>query len=211
MHLFSHHQHGLANLLPVAEETGGNVLASGSHHLSPNRCLQENNKLFYEDRLKEINGDDWLEIDPNDNLLFQERKNAIACLLDPGDMLIWDSRTAHRSYPGEQKAIGYENNNPKATPIYHSSHGLIRAAGLVNMIPRKRCPESAHMGRLDAIESSRTLTHYADKVSPLGEERTEEVIKEEYCVRHMKKMQLLEGEKILLSHDDLIDNQKKLI
>ena len=192
---------GLVNLLPVTAKTGGNVLVVGSHRLFPEHYLQSNKTygLFYKERLKEMDGDDWLEIDPNDELLQSER--VITCLLDPGDVLIWDSRTVHCSYREE-----LESEQTSSTGL-DSQHGLVRAAGLVNMIPRIDIPAEVHSERLCAVSRSRTLTHWVNKAAPLGEEREEEVRKEHCCVGYMKE----NVQNVLLSYEDLRDVQRNLI
>lgn len=188
---------GLVNLLPVTEKTGGNVVVVGSHSMFPEHYLQRKNLLFYEDRLKEIGTDDWLEIDPNDGML--ETKRVISCLLAPGDLLIWDSRTVHCSYR--------EDFEESSASVFDSQFGLIRAAGLVNMIPRVDCSKEFEMERKEAISNSRTLTHWATKVSPLGNERDDDVQKEGRCVRYLKQQR----RNILLSFDDLTDSQRNLV
>ena len=74
----------LVNLLPVIENTDGNVVVIGSYKMFPNHYLRSSKSSsddvdvdvvvneFYYKRLKEMNGDDWLEIDPNDTLLQKE-------------------------------------------------------------------------------------------------------------------------------------------
>jgi len=178
-------------------------LLIGSHRLFPEHYLQSNdNKIFYKERLKEIDGDDWLEVDPHDNVLFQSG-SVVTCLLEPGDVLIWDSRTVHCSYPSEEKM-----QRKGSTPL--QSHGLIRAAGLINMIPRGKCSQAIRNERLKAIDSSRTLTHWVDKAAPLGEERSEDADKEDRCVGYMKTQQK-HMNKVLLSYEDLSAAQKQLV
>jgi hypothetical protein len=100
---------GLVNLLPTTPETGGNVLVQSSHnffphhylstdgnhgqHASPHDC-NDAGLLFYSDRLEELNGDDWMEIDPKDHIVL-DPEQVVCCLLRPGDLLIWDSRLVH--------------------------------------------------------------------------------------------------------------------
>ncbi len=206
---------GLVNLLPVTKDTGGNVLQIGSHKFFPEHYLEdveqtssssssESQLLFYKERLKEIQGDDWLEIDPNDSKLLQKEKT-IACLLGPGDVLIWDSRLVHCSHPPTFSSNDQVDNLFEKYGLH--KHGLLRAAGLVNMIPRDQCSVHAHKDRMQAIQDARTLTHWVNKGSPLAEERCEEVAKEEQCINFMKKV----GSGVLLSYDDLNLEQKKLV
>jgi hypothetical protein len=267
---------GLVNLLPVTENTGGNVLVMGSHRKFPDHYLQQKSKppppppkkssekspesststsfddvdMFYYERLKEINGDDWLEIDPNDEILLQ-KESVIMCLLGAGDMIVWDSRLVHCSYPGKERkpstttttttAICDEDNNnaleEDSTQEEEERNelkrlGLTRAAGLVNMIPRVNCSIDIHNQRIQAIQNARTLTHWVDKASPLGEERNKEVELEQQRVQCMwnyyhDSSWLLDDEKvdeekvyptpiqqkqrILLSLDDLTAEQRNLV
>ena len=122
-------------------------------------------------------------------------------MLDLGDVLVWDSRSVHCSYRDELvlkqiSSMGLD-----------SQHGLVRAAGLVNMIPRIDMPAVVHSERLQAVSRSRTLTHWVNKVAPLGEEREEDVRKENCCVRYMKE----NGQNVLLSHEDLRDVQMNIL
>mmetsp|Transcript_24957 Transcript_24957/g.68802 ORF Transcript_24957/g.68802 Transcript_24957/m.68802 type:complete len:509 (-) Transcript_24957:783-2309(-) len=206
---------GLVNLLPVTPEIGGNVVVVGSHRLFPDHFLEDNEGLFYNDRLKELGGDDWMEIDPKDSKLFGSGP-AITCLLGPGDVLIWDSRTVHRSHREKRPksdaasrptAVSSENPDP-----FESQLGLVRAAGLVNMVPRYTVvggigAEALRRARLSAVSGSRTLTHWVDKAAPLGDERQDEVRKESACVKYMNDNERT----VLLSYEDLSTAQRNLL
>jgi hypothetical protein len=107
--LFASYQ-GLVNILPTTPSTGGNVMIANSHLIFPqhyvnrqqilctcacacnaqphNSTSSSDCNLFYQERLKEINGDDWLEIDPHDTILLpsaaeclqpQAQRDNIAC------------------------------------------------------------------------------------------------------------------------------------
>ena len=230
---------GLVNLLPTTEQTGGNVLVQKSHLLFPHHYIedenddyndhndkQERSSLFYKDRLREINGDDWLEIDPYDEELLDPTK-VISCMLGPGDVLIWDSRLVHCSYPAarnthleevmkdgnEEESLGGNYGNNDIIHSMHEKHGLIRAAGLVNMIPKSRVGNQIRWQRVEAINRCRTLTHWVDKVAPLGDERSEEALKEKMRIDFMKEWQdaVSERRKVLLSFEDLTEEQRQLL
>ena len=188
---------GLVNLLPVTKEIGGNTLVSCSHRFFPENYLQSDPTLFYKDRLNELGDEDWLEIDPNDDVLRLGR--VVMCLLDPGDVLIWDSRTIHCSFR--------EQSERSELVEFDSQHGLVRAAGLVNMVPRGECSRKIYNERIEAVLSARTLTHWVGKASPLGEERDEDVKKERLCSQYMKE----NGQKVLLSYEDLSNLQRNLL
>ena len=67
--------------------------------------------------------------------------------------------------------------------------------------------------RIDAINRCRTLTHWVNKVAPLGEERSEEAQKEKMRIEFIRKWQNLgKGRrKVLLSFEDLTVGQQKLV
>jgi ectoine hydroxylase-related dioxygenase (phytanoyl-CoA dioxygenase family) len=73
-----------------------------------------------------------LLVDPRDDVILKPL-DCICLQLRPGDVLLWDSRTAHCSYPGDGS-----DKNPAA---------LIRAASLVSMIPRNQVSEGALVSR----------------------------------------------------------------
>jgi len=174
---------GLVNLLPVNRTTGGNVLLENSHLLFPQHYLEDDPSLFYADRLSDIGTDDWLEIDPNDKDLFSKTSPLcrVLCLqLRPGDVLLWDSRVVHCSYPSREECVETEG-----FPT-HSS-GLTRAASLVTMIPSDQAPDEILRERRAAVESQRTLTHWANKVVPLGHEQIEQMRIEHFRVAIMNE------------------------
>ncbi len=207
---------GLVNLLPVTTATGGNALIPQSHDLFPHHYTYGGNGTanspchqFYVDRLDELHGDDWMEIDPNDTTILSP-DNIISCLLGPGDMLLWDSRLVHCSYPGVE-ASGEISKTASDSSI--SNYGLCRAATMVSMMPQSKCSLQVLQQRRQAVTAARTLTHWANKVAPLGSEHaTDERMQEEACiVAVMKKQQELSGRKILLDFDDLNATQRKLV
>jgi ectoine hydroxylase-related dioxygenase (phytanoyl-CoA dioxygenase family) len=180
------------------------VLVAQSNQLFPDHYLKE---PFYKDRIVELKGDDWMEIPHDDDDVFQDETKILSCALGPGDLLLWDSRTVHCSYPAESDSndhkvvVGDEN-------LRSVANGLIRAATLVSMMPTDRATQSVLEQRREAVDSSRTLTHWANKVAPLGEEREELVAVESSCVAAMKK---LPGPKVLLEFGDLSEAQRNLV
>ena len=189
---------GLVNLLPVTEETGGNALVAGSHRCFPHHYLKSKRQEddveagrwggeqrsvadFYSLRLDEVASDDWLEVDPNDARLLDPDR-IVSCLLGPGDMLMWDSRVVHCSYPAPQTERGSAGQDCEAPA------GLIRAAGLVSMMPAKRASEEVLRARMGAVDQARTLTHWANKVAPLGEEREDEIALERGRISLMRRI-----------------------
>jgi hypothetical protein len=199
------------NLLPVTPSSGGNVLLAQSNRLFPDHYLR---KDFYKARLVELDGDDWMEIPHDDGAMFSDSTKILTCLLGPGDMLLWDSRTVHCSYPGE---VVLHAEDPQAKDIcsrssgdllHNTGRGLIRAASLVSMTPSSRATRAVLDRRRQAVDRSRTLTHWADQAALLGEERGGQVALEASRVQRIKS---LTGAKVLLDFDDLTSDQKRLL
>lgn len=188
---------GLLNLLPVTESTGGNALVAQSHRNFPHYLDAAGPcGAFYQTRLDEVNGDDWLEVDPDDEQVLHPER-ILSLLLRPGDFLLWDSRVAHCSYPPLATAAG-----AASSPDF-----LIRAATLVSMMPANSASPSALQARKEAVDMRRTLTHWANQVSPLGAERPELLQLEHKRVELMNSGSV----KVLLGWDDLSDEQKALV
>mmetsp|Transcript_17725 Transcript_17725/g.25009 ORF Transcript_17725/g.25009 Transcript_17725/m.25009 type:complete len:507 (+) Transcript_17725:86-1606(+) len=212
---------GLVNLLPVTKETGGNVIVARSHSKFPQQYISsdsnkrlhqpqedDNCKKFYSQRLDEVGGDDWLEIDPMDKDLLVE-SDIITLMLRPGDMLLWDSRTVHCSYPATK--CHSPNKTDSTLSNFHNKYGLVRAAGLVSMMPRSSANDDVIKRRIEACQNCRTLTHWANKVAPLGGEKTLDIENEELCIKFIRSWQFKRNHKVLLSYDDLTKIQKSLV
>ena len=120
--------------------------------------------------------------------------------------MLWDSRTVHCSYPG-RKIIDSPANGKETQTV-----GLIRAAAAVSMMPVEDINREVLQARKDAVEQSRTLTHWANKVAPLGEEHPEHVLQENACVDFMKRRQKEDGTpRVLLEFGDLSESQQRLV
>jgi len=110
-------------------------------------------------RLEELEGEDWMEIHAADNIILKE-ENIVACLLEPSDMLLWDSRVAHCSFSANSSTDNVTaNRSENKKELFLSSHGLMRAAALVSMMPKSYASEEILMQRGNAVDQSRTLTH----------------------------------------------------
>lgn len=199
---------GLVNLLPVSRATGGNTLVAQSHRLFPAHYTTRNShnaSTFYEQRLDEVGTDDWLEIDPTDAVLL-EPSRILMLELAHGDVLLWDSRTVHCSYPPDREFAA------KAGSTAPMDYGLLRAATLVNMVPTESvASRAATIARREASVHMRTLTHWVNKAAPLGNERSDQVALEERRVAAILEWQAHRGKKVLLSWDDLSADQRALV
>ena len=188
------------------------MLVAKSHKLFPHHYTWNSDDAvgsnsctsFYRQRLNELKGDDWMEVDPNDSYLLNP-KNIITCLLNPGDLLLWDSRTVHCSFPGDDACEDIHDRS--------RDRGLIRAGGLVSMMPRSRATEEVLKGRIESVRSSRTLTHWANKCALLGEEHEEEALLESRRIEIMKSLVETDesNNKVLLGWDNLSPSQKNMV
>lgn len=132
---------GLVNLIATSPQTGGNVLIPGSHrdhHRIPER---------YPERLSRIHPSiDHFRYPANDPILASTPP--IMCHLEAGDMLLWDSRTIHCSSPALQQP------EPKAE--------LLRAVGLVCMMPRSKSNAHIISVRKEAVAKRTSTTNWSD-------------------------------------------------
>lgn len=206
---------GLVNLLPVSEASGGNVMVAKSHKLFPHHYHRTSNHSerhgcsdFYEQRLKELGNEDWMEIDPNDNIVLQ-KDSIVTCRLKPGSMIIWDSRTVHCSNRGYRDVR--DDGTGNETKLKQATHGLIRAAAAVSMMPTDSASQTVLTQRVSAVKQKRTLTHWANKVSPLGEENIEGKTLEKLRLKRIEDYEKLTGKKILLTFDSLSPRQLRLV
>jgi len=135
---------GAVSLLATDPAVGGNILIPGSHrwfHDIPNR---------YPDRLARIDSTiDHFRFPADDPLLAETPP--IMCHMEPGDLLLWDSRTVHCSSPG----TGEVHTTPDTA--------LVRAASLVCMMPRSRSNDRVIAKRRAALETRTSTTNWSDR------------------------------------------------
>ena len=159
LHIDQHpvHRHGfqcvqgLVNLKKMSLASGGNVLIPKSHKDFPNIIKK------YPERVSKIPEDiDHFRYPPDDPLLVDNSdEKPIMCHLEIGDMLLWDSRTIHCSGPGLEE--------PKSSPE------LMRAASLICMMPRSKCPEDVIQRRKQAVLQLNSSTNWCDRWVPLDD------------------------------------------
>lgn len=133
---------GLVNLLPMSPATGGNVMVPGSHKRF------EKIPTLYAERLARIPP----SIDhfrfPNDDELLATSEPVI-CHMEPGDLMLWDSRTTHCSSPGLEK------------PSFDDQ--LFRAVSLICMMPKAKSNEEVLAIRRNAVENLISTTNWSDR------------------------------------------------
>ena len=132
---------GLVNLLPTDAGIGGNMVVPGTHRLF------EKIPELYEERLGRIHP----SIDhfrfPSNDPLFGEYQPIVAHM-EPGDLMLWDSRTIHCSAAGS---------------VGSSPQGLLRAASLICMMPKSKSNLAVIAQRKAAIETRTSTTNWSDR------------------------------------------------
>ena len=133
---------GLVNLLPMTQSSGANLLIPESH----------NHFATYSTRYPDIvanlpQNEHYFEIPAGDPILNKRNLRPLRINLEAGDLLCWDSRTAHCSCPGtDGQAIDPINN-------------LLRATVFVCMVPHHMATTEVINARKQAVESQTTTTH----------------------------------------------------
>ena len=84
---------------------------------------------------------------PNDDPKLSS-KPAVMCHMEPGDMLLWDSRTIHCSNSG--------------TELSDDTNNLIRAASLICMMPKYLSDESVLEKRREAVDKLISTTNWTN-------------------------------------------------
>ena len=72
--------------------------------------------------------------------------------MEPGDMMLWDSRTVHCSSPGPQAEVATNEASPE----------LLRVASLVCMMPKAHSNPEVIAHRRAAVESLTSTTNWSD-------------------------------------------------
>ncbi len=137
---------GLVSLMATSPATGGNVLIPGSHRLF------ESIPARYPERLGRIDP----SIDhfrfPSDDPQLADTPPIMAHM-EPGDLLLWDSRTIHCSSPGSE--------NPEFAD--QAEQQLTRAASLVCMMPKARSTPEIIERRRAAVTKRTSTTNWSDR------------------------------------------------
>ena len=137
------HRHDVCSMALIATpRAGGLVLVDGSHRTVFPRLADQ-----YGEALRANAGDDYFELARDDDAYTEGP--VICCRLEPGDMIVWDSRVAHASHPPSE---------PAADP-----HALVRLCAYVCMAPPSK-DEAVQRARRAAFDEGQTTTHWPTKV-----------------------------------------------
>ena len=182
---------GLVHFGPATSHaTGGNVLLPGSHR-------RFGRLSRYAAELQD--DDDFFRLPPDDPLLRDgggddggdggsgggSGSGGIICLLQRGDLLLWDSRTAHCSAPGEGGAVlaGGEEEEEEEDE-------LLRAVAFVCLVPRSRASEEVIRRRKAAVRARVTTAHRPYVFQPTHEYSV-------YCDEQMARYSVPRDEPLL--------------
>jgi hypothetical protein len=133
---------GLVNLLPTSPAIGGNVLIPGSHKTFAS--IPE----LYPQRLGRVPVSvDHFRFPADDPLL--TNTPPIMCHLQAGDLLLWDSRTIHCSSASLEEPA--------------AEAALMRAVGLICMMPRRLTPPKVLEHRRAAVQGVISTTNWTDR------------------------------------------------
>lgn len=133
---------GVLNLMEVTRYTGGNVMIPKSHKRF--ELIPEH----YEERLSRIHP----SIDhfrfPKDDPLLSDTQPIVA-LMEPGDLMIWDSRTIHCSSHGIERPP--------------NSDDLLRVGSLICMMPKSKSNTKVIEQRKEAVVNRTSTTNWSDR------------------------------------------------
>ena len=154
---------GMIPLLPVNTETGGLQVVPSSH-------LDENKNIF-KNRYPSMKGKgDWCLLSSDDHLY----KDAVLLLAEPGDLILWDSRTVHGGRVGtgnlsvneylanDKTHITCDAENIGECEKYindASSIPFVRLSVCVAMTPRSKASEEVLQARRDGFERGISFNH----------------------------------------------------
>ena len=154
---------GMIPLLPVTTETGGLQVVPFSH-------LDENKNIF-KNRYPSMKGKgDWCLLS-RDDLLYND---AVLLLAEPGDLILWDSRTVHggrvgtgncsaNEFPANDKkyiTCKVENIRKSDKCIDDASKiPFVRLSVCVAMTPRSKASEEVLKARRDGFEKGISFNH----------------------------------------------------
>jgi len=157
---------GMMPLLPVTQETGGLEVVPKSH--------LEENKIPFRERYPSMKGQgDWCPLDKDDPLY----QDAILVIAEPGDLILWDSRTIHggRVGTGENNENGNEKENDQKSSNAKASDStsynvedqdraksnvpLIRLSVTVAMTPRSMASTKTLEIRKEGFNSGTSFSH----------------------------------------------------
>lgn len=136
---------GAVTLTRTSADIGGNIVVPGSHKWFADIPVR------YADRLAAIpEMQDHFRF-PTDDPQLQATPPVMAHM-EPGDMMLWDSRTVHCSSPGPQAEVATNEASPE----------LLRVASLVCMMPKAHSNPEVIAHRRAAVESLTSTTNWSD-------------------------------------------------
>lgn len=121
---------GLINLADGGPDDGGLVVVPGTH---------AEHEAFFTGHSRADQKSDWYKLTESEKVQYRDR--VIKVCAEPGDFLLWDSRTFHAN----------------AAPV---RPGAIRACTYICMLPQERISQYVRFKRQKAWEERRTSSHH---------------------------------------------------
>jgi len=133
----------------MTHDSAANLLIPDSHHQFATYSAR------YPDIVANLpQNEHYFEIPAEDPVLNHLNFRPLRIDLEPGDLLCWDSRTAHCNCPG--------TDGEATDPV----DNLLRATVFVCMVPRRMASAAVIDARKQAVESQTTTTHRPHIFSP---------------------------------------------
>ena len=150
---------GLVSLTRTSKAAGGNLLVERSHADVFPKLVD-----LYPEQVRSRDGDDFFSLPRaaarRDGLLGGDGGGRhVVVHLEAGDLLCWDSRTVHCSWPGD--GLLDEPGAPPAKADQLPTDRLARAALYVSFTPRSLVPPDVAAKRRQAVADGATTTHWA--------------------------------------------------
>jgi len=136
---------GMIPLLPVNQITGGLQIV-------PDTNTDEGQDYLKTNYPGTRSGNDWCQLRPTDKYI----GTGVFLEADPGDMILWDSRTIHGGKVGD----GYKPGNAPPIP------DLARLSLTVCMAPKSKASANVLERRRQAVIKGLTLTHWPYEYVP---------------------------------------------
>lgn len=146
---------GLVLLTPANEYTGGFCVIPGSHL---------DHDAFSRRHPYADGQGDFLPVPEDDPILTAHGRRMVLLRADPGDLILWDSRTIHCNGPALRPPM---EGRRKGAPV-PSADALLRLVGYVCCTPSRWCPPSVMAKRAKAALEMTTSTHWPHAFVPTG-------------------------------------------
>lgn len=145
---------GVVTFTAANEHTGGLVVVPGSHHDHEGVCQRSKHAEH---------AGDYLRLHGHDPVLADADCAALVCA-EPGDLLLWDSRTVHCNTP----ALAADEDESPASAASLEERELLRLAAYVCMTPGILATPEVAKARQGLFQRNCTTTHWPHELAVSG-------------------------------------------